>query len=354
MKKIENVTWQIVLLLVCVVFWMFPESLPAQVNSLSVGDVTGKQGEVLSLPVSLDNESEVVGGQFRLMLPTGMSVDGVEMDVSRSNGHVIEYHWSENTHELSVLFYASPTAMLNGNNGRLCNILLSIPDDYVPGDYSVTFAPDVKLASDAMTLILGVESKAGSVHVESKPEIYYTIDVTATTGGYVKGGGTYEEGHEVMLTAIAEDGYEFIRWSDGEVDNPYHFIVTEDKVINAEFSPKSYMLTYMLDGEVYHTEEVLYGSTIIPLEAPEKEGYVFSGWDSIPQTMPSHSVVVNGSMVLTSVISIQTVLPVDVYSLEGILLKHNVPFSDWYKDLRPGVYLVDGKKLLTPFYKDIQ
>ena len=260
-KKTRKITWQTMLSLTCLTAWMFSSPLVAQTNRLSIGEVTGVQGGILSLPVFLDNESEVAGGQFRLTLPDGMEVKGVEMETSRADKHTVEYYRSEKTHELSVVFYASPTAILKGNHGKICNVLLSIPINYATGDYPIGFGSGMKLASDAMTEAPVTEVISGIIHVESKPVVYYTIDITSTIGGHAEGGGTYAEGQDVVLTATAEDGYEFVKWSDGTYDNPYRLTVSRDMILQAEFSPKSYTLTYMLDGEIYHTEDVPYGST---------------------------------------------------------------------------------------------
>ncbi len=55
-----------------------------------------------------------------------------------------------------------------------------------------------------------------------------------------------------------------------------------------------YALTYMIDGEVYKTYEIEEGEAITPEPAPTKEGYTFSGWSEIPETMPAHDVTVTG------------------------------------------------------------
>ena len=55
------------------------------------------------------------------------------------------------------------------------------------------------------------------------------------------------------------------------------------------------MLTYVVDGEVYLTETLVYGAAITPAEAPEREGYTFSGWGEVPATMPAHDVTVTGT-----------------------------------------------------------
>lgn len=58
---------------------------------------------------------------------------------------------------------------------------------------------------------------------------------------------------------------------------------------------KEYLLTYVLDGKVYHTESLAEGEVITPLEEPTKEGYTFSGWSEIPGTMPADNVTITGT-----------------------------------------------------------
>ncbi len=48
----------------------------------------------------------------------------------------------------------------------------------------------------------------------------------------------------------------------------------------------------MLDGEVYKAVEVETGTEIAAVDAPEKEGYEFTGWANLPETMPSEDLTV--------------------------------------------------------------
>ena len=56
-----------------------------------------------------------------------------------------------------------------------------------------------------------------------------------------------------------------------------------------------YAVTYMVNDEVYNTDSIVYGSEIVLIAEPSKEGYTFSGWSSIPETMPAEDIVVEGS-----------------------------------------------------------
>ena len=70
--------------------------------------------------------------------------------------------------------------------------------------------------------------------------------------------------------------------------------------VTGSFSINSYKLTYTVDGEVYKTYDLEYGATITPEAEPTKEGYNFSGWSEIPETMPAHDVTVTGTFSINS------------------------------------------------------
>ncbi len=68
-----------------------------------------------------------------------------------------------------------------------------------------------------------------------------------------------------------------------------------DVTITGTFTINKYKLTYTLDGEEYKSTEVNYGTAITPEDAPVKEGYTFSGWSEIPSTMPASDVTITGT-----------------------------------------------------------
>ena len=58
-----------------------------------------------------------------------------------------------------------------------------------------------------------------------------------------------------------------------------------------------YTLTYMVDGEVYKTYSMEEGEVIIQEPEPVREGFAFSGWSDIPETMPDSDVTITGTFV---------------------------------------------------------
>ena len=69
----------------------------------------------------------------------------------------------------------------------------------------------------------------------------------------------------------------------------------KDVTVTGTFSINKYKLIYKVDGSAYKSYDVEYGATITPEAAPTKEGYTFSGWSDIPKTMPAKDVTVTGT-----------------------------------------------------------
>jgi len=90
--------------------------------------------------------------------------------------------------------------------------------------------------------------------------------------------------------APTKEGYTFSGWSEIPETMPAH-----DVTVTGTFTINKYKLTYKVDGAEYKSYELEYGAKITPEPAPTKEGYTFSGWSEIPETMPAHEVMVTGT-----------------------------------------------------------
>ena len=65
--------------------------------------------------------------------------------------------------------------------------------------------------------------------------------------------------------------------------------------ITGSYDPLKYTLTFKIDEEVIFSESVDCGSVIEAPEAPEKEGYSFTGWGVVPATMPASDLELTGT-----------------------------------------------------------
>jgi len=67
----------------------------------------------------------------------------------------------------------------------------------------------------------------------------FTITVVSadSTMGSVTGSGSFADGSTTTITATANDGYHFVRWSDGNTERIRTITVTADAVYTAYFEP---------------------------------------------------------------------------------------------------------------------
>ncbi|MBN1951458.1 MAG: T9SS type A sorting domain-containing protein, partial [Bacteroidales bacterium] len=70
----------------------------------------------------------------------------------------------------------------------------------------------------------------------------YTVTVSASpaAGGTVSGGGTFDDGTSVTVSAVPNPGYEFLNWTEGSTvvssSESYSFTVNADRMLVANFS----------------------------------------------------------------------------------------------------------------------
>lgn len=97
-------------------------------------------------------------------------------------------------------------------------------------------------------------------------------------------------GSAITPLKVEKEGYIFSGWNGLPATMP-----ARDITVTGSLTISSFKLTYMVDGAVYQTQTLTYGATVIPVENPTREGCAFSGWSGLPATMPGHDVTVTGS-----------------------------------------------------------
>ena len=108
-----------------------------------------------------------------------------------------------------------------------------------------------------------------------------TTEVYPENSGTVNGGGTYNYGSTVHLTAHSNTGYTFSQWNDGNLTNPRSIFVEGDATYTAVFTPLQYEITTECDpvegGTVTGAGIYDYG-TVASLTATPNENYIFLCW----------------------------------------------------------------------------
>jgi len=115
----------------------------------------------------------------------------------------------------------------------------------------------------------------------------YTIIASASpfAGGTVEGAGEYTYGQTATLTATANEGYNFVNWTEnGEeisTDANYSFVVSGNRLLYANFQIATYTVTAVANptegGEVDGADEYTHGQTAT-LTATANENYNFTNW----------------------------------------------------------------------------
>jgi hypothetical protein len=114
-------------------------------------------------------------------------------------------------------------------------------------------------------------------------EIMYNVHVLSNdnTMGTVIGGKTYPKDSMTIVGAIPKTGYRFLKWSDGNIDNPRTITVTQDIILTAIFD----MMYNVNVSANDNTIGTVSGSGFYPkdstatINAIPKAGYRFLKWN---------------------------------------------------------------------------
>ena len=117
----------------------------------------------------------------------------------------------------------------------------------------------------------------------SSCQVVITVAASPSAGGIVEGGGTYDKGQTVTLTATPDTGYTFAGWQiNGQIVNTntaYSFIATENLTVTALFTLNDYVVTVTTSkgGKVPGGGAYIHGDTVALTAVPD-DGYSFAGW----------------------------------------------------------------------------
>ena len=158
--------------------------------------------------------------------------------------------------------------------------------------------------------------------------------------GEVAGGGMYTDNTTITITATPYDGYSFLRWSDGNTDNPRTLTVTKDITLTAEFVEYRDMTIIFTNSEDNDSEIYSQSLTITIPAAPKIEGFTFLYWQPVAEP-------------LTDVITIQAIYEANAPASAPEVYVN--PANPAQKLLRNGqVYILKDDKTYTIMGAQIQ
>ena len=143
--------------------------------------------------------------------------------------------WTANTYTITFYDEDGTTVLQSGNveYGKEPEYSSETPTKASTAEYDYTFAG----WTPAITAVTG-EATYKATYTATKRS--YTITVQVANGcedmGEVSGGGTFEYGTTVPLSATAKSGYQFVKWEeDGETSVTREITVTDNAIYTAQF-----------------------------------------------------------------------------------------------------------------------
>ena len=176
----------------------------------------------------------------------------------------------------------------------------------------------------------------------------YTITATCDPQqGTITGTGTYDYGTLATLEAIANKGYRFAQWNDGNTDNPRTVSVVQDTAFVAEFAEQipQYSITATCDpqqGVVTGAGAYDYG-TLATLEAIANNGYEFTQWSNGIKDNPYSFTVVEN--VTLKALFISTTAVDEVFAEDSTAPKKIIRDGQVYILRNGKVYTIQGQEL---------
>ena len=220
-------------------------------------------------------------------------------DVSKFNLNPIQ----GNGNKLIILIY-DPTKQISLNKIRKVSAK-KFKNSFALLDADIsTFALSddiiIVLNKNIIKLTKTINSDILEISFENQKYSVFTV-VEPEGAGTVTGGGLYDSGTQITVTATAAQGYKFIQWSDGVETNPRNVTVVTNITYTAIFA-KLFTITTLSNpvgagtitgGGTYEENKV------INLQVTANSGYQFNSWDDGNTSNP-RSITVIGNKTYTA------------------------------------------------------
>ncbi|MBQ7967841.1 MAG: InlB B-repeat-containing protein [Bacteroidaceae bacterium] len=247
--------------------------------------VTGTSTYVGGITGSVSQATSTLTNSYNLGDITGTTNCGGIAGYNHKNAVI------ENAFSLGTVTGTKVAACIGGTTAKdkAQNIFATQEYDIILGQSTVT---SDQMASGELAYLLG-EAFGQKIGIDTHPvlggervyKVTYTTNLSADVDSLYTNGALPQfddvEGHQTIWKTSL-DGEELTE-------------VSADSTLYVEYHKITYALTYVVDGEVYATDSIEYGAAITLMDEPVKEGYTFSGWSEVPETMPASDVTISGT-----------------------------------------------------------
>ncbi|MBR4563856.1 MAG: hypothetical protein IKO26_05330, partial [Paludibacteraceae bacterium] len=245
-------------------------------NKLSVGAVQLEPNTSISLPFSMDNNSEIVAVQFNLTVPQGVTLDLSSLTLSDRKADHQAIVRNTTAGGYTFMVYSPTNAAIQGSEGELMNMQLSIDNSL-----SLGVANPLELSAVVLSLRDGTNAVTAVQNGSVQAIKYVTITAATCEHGHIEGAGIYVAGLPVTLTAVPEATYHLLSWEDGSNQVERTVFPQEDMTVSAVFSRDQFSLAVVSSNEIMGsvTGSGLYDyDTQVSVTATAHDGYHFVQW----------------------------------------------------------------------------
>ncbi|MBO4615312.1 MAG: choice-of-anchor J domain-containing protein [Bacteroidales bacterium] len=146
---------------------------------------------------------------------------------------------------------------------------------------------------------------------------YITVTSADPQQGTTTGTGRYDIGSTATISAIPNEGFRFLSWTDGNTDNPRNVIVEQDATYTATFEAiPTFIVTAASNNDSFGTVTgggTYYEGTVVTITANANDGYYFVSWNDGTTTNP-RTVTVTQNIVLIATFAVRTTVNITALS----------------------------------------
>ncbi|MCQ2345573.1 MAG: leucine-rich repeat protein [Paludibacteraceae bacterium] len=167
-------------------------------------------------------------------------------------------------------------------DGKVNTLYCYAPEPPVCGTSSFAglYPLDVYVRYESLSAYRGAPVWGGIVGISTLPTL--TVESGSPEHGTVYGTGDYYWEDSCVLTVVPDYKYRFVKWNDGNTDNPRVLAVTQDTLLTAELEQYFYTckaeandtLMGLVSGGIDSCDYM----TAVELNAIAYHGYHFTGW----------------------------------------------------------------------------
>ena len=186
-------------------------------NRLYIPELTALPGSTLSIPVYVENTTEIVAVQFTLQIPEGSALTTASAALTnRGADHTVTLRTTAPQEYLCVI-YSSTNSPLKGRTGKIMTVDMSVPSSYTEGSVHQFMLKDVVLSLRDGSNVLS-SAEAGTLTIIRRPDLYvknvqtdkteYAPGETMSVGWQVQniGGKETGDGWSEQVSLIQTDG----------------------------------------------------------------------------------------------------------------------------------------------------